>query len=461
MSTISESIASYLSKQEDINEETTNNASVAFLDAYGCILGAASNEQVSSFALPFHFKNTSAHPLRILGELDSELDIARYLGTLVRWFDFNDTFLAKEWAHPSDNIGGVWSSVLKYNESPKFKDILTALTKAYEIQGSLALGTSLNQYGYDHVFYVKLATAAVSSSIQSNFSLDKISRSINNVLNDGLQLRTYRHEPHVGKRKSWAAGDATARGLWLAQISSHDDNIYNGVQDEPLWGFEKVFLQENKLVLGKTLDTWVINNVLYKVSFPAEFHGQSAVEAAISLHPIFQEKYDEIEKIVINTHEPALRIISKSGKLENESARDHCLEYMTSVALIDGVVTSYSYTDAYEKLEEVEDLRAKFQVIEDEEYTKMYYDIDKRYIPNKVYFQYKDGTFSQQKEVLCPIGHPSRRDEALPLLKDKFISNSSSFHSEEFSSKLWEKVLEGYFTDKPLKSFVEYVLDHE
>ena len=462
MSTLSESINSYLIQEEEFNEEALSNASLAFLDAYGCILDASSDDRALKFALPFEFNHDKEiHPFQLVEDFSSEVEVARYLGTLVRWHDYNDTFLAKEWAHPSDNIGGVWSSVSQYLTEPKMKDVFVGLIKSYEIQGSLALGTSLNQKGYDHVFYVKLATAAFVSSIIPSSTDSKIIRTINNVLNDGLNLRAYRHEPNVGRRKSWAAGDATARGLWLAQISSHDDNEYYSVQNESSWGFEKVYLNNENLVLGKPLNDWVIKNILYKVSYPAEFHGQSAIEAAVLLHPLFKEKSDEIKEIIVETQEPALRIISKTGLLENESARDHCLEYMVSVALLDGKVTSDSYRDDYERIKEVEELRKKFKTIENKNYTKDYYDIEKRYIANKVSFKYTDDSFSEEKEVLYPIGHPARREEAIPLLKQKFINNCSKFHSKNFSIDLWNKTLSNEFTEKSLQDFLQYILNNE
>jgi len=462
MSTIAKSIASYLNNEKEFDSETINSATLAFLDAFGCIVNAASDRQASKFALPYNYKgDIELHPFGLIEKLKSEHDVARYLGTLVRWHDYNDTFLAKEWAHPSDNFGGLWTSVSRYVAKPKLKDVLVGLVNSYEIQGSLALGTSLNEQGYDHVFYVKLATAAVVSSIMPNASELTISRTINNVLNDGLNLRAYRHEPNVGRRKSWAAGDATSRGMWLAQISSYDDSNYSTVQSQVDWGFENIFLNKKNLSLGRPLESWVIKNVLYKVSYPAEFHGQSAIEAGVFLHPLFKEKFNEIEQIIIETHEPAMRIISKSGPLDNESARDHCIEYMTSVALLDGNVTTHSYTNSYERISEVENLRKKFKIYENTEYTQDYYDIEKRYIPNKVYFQYKDGTLSKQKEVLCPIGHPTRREEAIPMLKEKFIDNCRVFHSRDFSSELWDKTVSGKFIEQPLENFVEYILNNE
>ena len=462
MSTLLESIPAYLNSDEQFSEEALYNASLAFLDSYGCILNAATDNQALKFSLPFEYKGPKGtHPFQLIDNFSSELEVARFLGTLVRWHDYNDTFLAKEWAHPSDNIGGVWTAVSKYLKEPKLKDIFIGLINSYEIQGSLALGTSLNKNGYDHVFYVKLATAAFVSSVIPNSSNSTISRTINNVLNDGLNLRAYRHEPNVGRRKSWAAGDATARGMWLAQISSYDDNEYASVQNESSWGFEKVYLNNESLSLGRPLSDWVIKNVLYKVSYPAEFHAQSAIEAAILLHPLFKDKSHEIKQIIVETQEPALRIISKTGSLDNESARDHCIEYMVSVALLDGDVTSDSYKDSYERINEVEGLRKKFKTIENKNYTKDYYDIDKRQIANKVFFEYRDGSFSEEKEVLYPIGHPDRREESIPLLKEKFISNCSKFHSNTFLTNLWDETLSGEFTEKPLQSFLDYILNNE
>ena len=318
-------IAEYISKDIKQDQNHFFSSKLAILDTVGCIIEASSHKDVMEFAsinnLSLNFKN----PFKNLTVNESYENIAWYLTVLTRWFDYNDTFLAKEWAHPSDNFGSIYSYFYK-NNNYKFYDFANALTKAYEIQGSLCLGTSLNKLGYDHVFYVKLASGSVFSYLINNGDMNALRRTVNNILLDGPNLRAYRHFPNVGKRKSWAAADASRRGIELAIISNHKDEIYDSVQNEDKWGFEYNFLNNSKIEFGKELNNWVIQNVLFKVLFPAEFHGQSAVEAAIELSEEFNKNINKFEKVNIYTHEPALRIISNKEILKNASDRDHSME---------------------------------------------------------------------------------------------------------------------------------------
>ena len=297
-------ITEYISKDLEENDKHFFSSKLAILDTIGCIIEASSHDDVVQFAsknnLSLNFKN----PFKNLTVKQSYEDISWYLTVLTRWFDYNDTFLAKEWAHPSDNFGTIYSYFSK-NDNYKFNDFTNALTKAYEIQGSLCLGTSLNKLGYDHVFYVKLASGSVFSYLVNNGDTSAVRRTVNNILLDGPTLRAYRHFPNVGKRKSWAAADASRRGIELSIISSHKDEIYESVQNEEKWGFESSFLDSSKIEFGKDLNNWVIQNVLFKVLFPAEFHGQSAVEAAIELSDEFNQNINKLEKVNIYTHEPA------------------------------------------------------------------------------------------------------------------------------------------------------------
>ena len=433
-------IAEYISKDIKQDQNHFFSSKLAILDTVGCIIEASSHKDVIEFAsinnLSLNFKN----PFKNLTVNESYENIAWYLTVLTRWFDYNDTFLAKEWAHPSDNFGSIYSYFYK-NNNYKFYDFANALTKAYEIQGSLCLGTSLNKLGYDHVFYVKLASGSVFSYLINNGDMNALRRTVNNILLDGPNLRAYRHFPNVGKRKSWAAADASRRGIELAIISNHKDEIYDSVQNEDKWGFESNFLNNSKIEFGKELNNWVIQNVLFKVLFPAEFHGQSAVEAAIELSEEFNKNINKFEKVNIHTHEPALRIISNKEVLKNASDRDHSMEYMVAAALLYGELKYEMYEESFEGFENINNLRKKIFVSEEPQFTKNYYEFSKRHITNSIEIVYDDNTTSNKIIIENPIGHPSRREEAIPLLKDKFCRNVESLFNTEEASKVWDKII--------------------
>ena len=323
-------ISNYLTKNIVFSEENLVATKLSLLDTLGCIYNASTYEDPMRFATRGEY-GANTNPFLVINDMQSSKEITRYLSILTRWFDYNDTFLAKEWAHPSDNIGTAFGYFFNHKDN-NLSEFLQSIIQMYEIQGCLALGTSLNEKGYDHVFYVKLASGVVFSSLLSNQSEESISRTVNNILQDGVNLRSYRQAPNVGKRKSWAAGDAASRGIEIAEISEFPDNIYENIQDDQTWGFNKVFLDNDILSFGKELGDWVIQNILYKVLYPAEFHGQSAVEASFQLSDLFHDKEHDIKEIVIETHEPALRIISNKKELNNSSDRDHSLEYMVSVS---------------------------------------------------------------------------------------------------------------------------------
>jgi len=433
-------IAEYISKDITQDENHFFSSKLAILDTVGCIIEASSHKEVMEFAsinnLSLNFKN----PFKNLTVDESYENISWYLTVLTRWFDYNDTFLAKEWAHPSDNFGSIYSYFYKNNDY-KFNYFVNALTKAYEIQGSLCLGTSLNKLGYDHVFYVKLASGSVFSYLVNNGDTNAIRRTINNILLDGPNLRAYRHFPNVGKRKSWAAADASRRGIELAIISSHKDEIYESAQNEDKWGFESNFLGNSKIEFGKDLNNWVIQNILFKVLFPAEFHGQSAVEAAIELSKEFNTNINKFEKVNIYTHEPALRIISNKEVLKNASDRDHSIEYMVAAALLYGELKYEMYEESFEGFENINNLRKKIFVSEEPQFTKDYYEFSKRYISNSIEIVYNDNSTSEKITIENPIGHPSRREEAIPLLKDKFTRNVKSLFDIEKASEVWDKII--------------------
>ena len=441
------------------NDDHFDSAKLAILDTLGCIIEASSHDEVNSFAVRDKSFKLFSNPFLNLGKLNSYQDVAWYLTVLTRWFDYNDTFLAQEWAHPSDNFGSIYSYFYS-NPNFKFIDFTTALTKAYEIQGSLCLGTSLNKLGYDHVFYVKLASGAVFSSLLSKGDEKTVQRTINHILLDGPTLRSYRHFPNVGKRKSWAAADASKRGIDLATISQLNDEVYKSIQNDKNWGFEKTYLNESGIKFGKELNDWVIQNVLFKVLFPAEFHGQSAVEGAIKLSKEFNQNIDKVNKINIFTHEPAIRIIANKENLSNASDRDHSLEYMVSAALLFGELKYEMYRDDFSGLNKIENLRKKIFVSEDLNFTNNYYEFSKRHISNSIEIVYDDNSTSEKITIENPIGHPSRREEAIPLLKEKFIRNVQNVFSLEKSISLWEKVI-NLQKDDELTKFFNILQDDE
>ena len=433
-------ISEYISKDLEQDDNNFFSSKLAILDTIGCIIEASSHQEVVEFASKNNFSLQSKNPFKNLTIDQSYENISWYLTVLTRWFDYNDTFLAKEWAHPSDNFGSIYSYFYK-NQNYKFYDFIEYLTKAYEIQGSLCLGTSLNQLGYDHVFYVKLASGSVFSHLVNNGDKETTRRTINNILLDGPSLRAYRHFPNVGKRKSWAAADASKRGIELAVISSYKDEIYESVQNEDKWGFESSFLDNSKLEFGKELNNWVIQNILFKVLFPAEFHGQSAVEAAIKLSEEFNKNINKVEKINIYTHEPAIRIISNKEILKNASDRDHSLEYMVAAALLHGDLKYEMYEESFEGFEQINNLRKRIFVTEEPQFTKDYYEFSKRHISNSIEIVYSDNSISEKVTIENPIGHPSRREEAIPLLKDKFLRNVKSVFEAERALKVWDRVI--------------------
>ena len=441
------------------SDDHFTSAKLAILDTLGCIIEASTHDEVNNFAIEDKSFELFSNPFLNVGKLNSYQEVAWYLTVLTRWFDYNDTFLAKEWAHPSDNFGTVYSYFYA-NPNFKFIDFTTALTKAYEIQGSLCLGTSLNQLGYDHVFYVKLASGAVFSSLLSKGNEKIVHRTINHILLDGPSLRSYRHFPNVGKRKSWAAADASKRGIELAKISQLNDEVYSSTQDDKNWGFEKNYLNDSEIKFGKELNDWVIQNVLFKVLFPAEFHGQSAVEGAIKLSKEFNQNIDKVKKINIFTHEPAIRIIANKENLSNASDRDHSLEYMVSAALLFGELKYEMYGNDFSGLNKIESLRKKIVVSEDSNFTKNYYEFSKRHISNSIEIVYDDNSTSEKITIENPIGHPSRREEAIPLLKDKFIRNVQKVLSLEKSMSLWEQVI-NLEKDDELTKFFNILQDDE
>ena len=355
------------------------------------------------------------------------------LGAMIRWLDFNDTWLAAEWGHPSDNLGGVlmladWISrtAVAAGKAPLvMRDVLTGMIKAHEIQGIIALENSFNRVGLDHVVLVKVATTAVAAQMLG-LSREETINAVSLAWVDGQSLRTYRHAPNTGSRKSWAAGDATSRGVRLALIARTGEMGYPSVLSAPVWGFYDVLFKGKPFQFQRSYGSYVMENVLFKISFPAEFHSQTAVEAAMTLRDRIAEAgktSEDIDKIVIRTHEACIRIIDKQGPLNNPADRDHCIQYMVAVPLLFGRLTAGDYEDAIAADPRIDALRSRISCVEDPQFTADYHDPDKRSIANALTVTFKDGSSLPELVVEYPIGHKRRRADGIPLLEAKFRRN--------------------------------------
>lgn len=444
-------IADYLSYKTIDNELAYKNARLCLMDSLGCAIQALQYPACTKLLGPIIPGTTVPLGVRVPGtiyELDPIL-AAFNIGTQIRWLDFNDTWLAAEWGHPSDNLGAILSvsdyqsrKNLSDNIAPyTISDVLTAIIKAHEIQGILALQNSFNQVGLDHVILVKVASAAVAMSLLGG-THDDIINVLSQVFVDGQSLRTYRHAPNTGPRKSWAAGDATSRGLHLAWLVKLGETGYPTALTAKTWGFNDVLFRGKDLKLSQPLNSYVIENILFKVRFPAEFHAQTAIECAIALHHTIKDRIDNIDKIILTTHEAAVRIINKTGPLRNPADRDHCLQYMVAVALLYGELNATFYEEEASKDPKIDFLREKMIVQEDPTYSQDYLDPKKRSIANAIQIYFKDGTKTEIKELHYPIGHPRRRDEAEPLLFEKFKNNLSHTFSEAHRQKIIQLFLD-------------------
>jgi 2-methylcitrate dehydratase len=349
-------------------------------------------------------------------------------GALIRWLDYNDTWLAAEWGHPSDNFGAILpvaEAVSRSGRPLTVRDVLAAAIKAYEIQGVLALENSFNRVGLDHVLLVRVASTAVATWLLGG-TRDQVVDALSNAFLDGGALRTYRHAPNTGSRKSWAAGDATSRAVRLAYMTLSGAMGYPSALTAPRWGFQDVLFGGRPLRLARPLGTYVMENVLFKVAYPAEFHAQTALESAIRLHPEAAARLDDIERVEIATQESAIRIISKVGPLHNEADRDHCLQYIVAIGLLHGDLRPEHYEDHAAADPRVDRLRDRMVVTEDPRYSVDYLDPEKRSIANAIQLVYRDGSRSARVEVEYPLGHRRRRAEALPGLLEKLRENVAS-----------------------------------
>ena len=354
------------------------------------------------------------------------------IGAMIRWLDFNDTWLAAEWGHPSDNLGAILA-VADYlsrrnraegKEPLTMNDVLTGMIKAHEIQGCLALENSYNRVGLDHVLLVRVASTAVVTRMFGG-DREKVLNALSHAWIDGGALRTYRHAPNTGSRKSWAAGDATSRAVRLALISMSGEMGYPSALSAKAWGYYDVLFKGSPFRFQRPYGSYVMENILFKISFPAEFHAQTAVEAGMALHDAVKDRIDDIEKIVIETQEAGVRIIDKTGPLDNPADRDHCIQYMVAIPLIFGRLTAADYEDDIAADARVDALRNTMEVRENERFTRDYFDPGKRYIGNAVQVFFKDGSSTDRVEVNAPIGHRERREEGIPVLKRKFVDSVS------------------------------------
>ncbi|MFT4861636.1 MAG: 2-methylcitrate dehydratase [Pseudohongiellaceae bacterium] len=426
-------IANYVCDYEINSAEAYDTARNCLIDTLGCGLLALRFPECTKLLGPLVQGTIVPNGARVPGTqftLDP-VKAAWDIGCIIRWLDYNDTWLAAEWGHPSDNLGAILAvadylsqSNIAAGKAPLLmRDVLSAMIKAHEIQGVLALENSFNRVGLCHVLLVRVASTAIATHMLGG-TKDQVIDALSQAWLDGSSLRTYRHSPNAGPRKSWAAGDATSRAVRLADLTLRGEIGYPSVLTAPTWGFYDVSFKGKPFEFTMDYGTYVMENILFKISFPAEFHSQTAAEAAVRLHPEVKDRLSDIEKIVIHTHESAIRIISKVGPLNNPADRDHCLQYMTAVPLIFGNLIAENYEDSFhEKNPMIDELRKKMEIIENKDYTREYLEADKRSIANSLQIFFKDGSSTQCIEINYPVGHRRRREEGIPLLEDKFKAN--------------------------------------
>ena len=421
-------IADYVGKYEIKSAEAYDTARLCLMDTLGCGLEALDYPACTKLLGPLVPGTAVSKGARVPGtrlELDP-VQAAFSIGAAIRWLDFNDTWLAAEWGHPSDNLGAILAVADWLSRNKKrpllVKDVLTAMIKAHEIQGVIALRNSFNRVGLDHVVLVKVASTAVVSKLLG-LSREAIVNAVSHAWVDGQSLRTYRHAPNTGSRKSWAAGDATSRAVRLALIAKTGEMGYPSALTAKTWGFYDVLFRGKPFRFARRYGSYVMENVLFKISFPAEFHAQTAVEAALLLHPEVKDRLSQIKKIEILTHESAIRIIDKKGPLNNPADRDHCIQYMIAVGLIRGNLTAADYEDDTARDPRVDALRAKITCTEGKQYSRDYLDPKKRSIANQLQIFFRDGTRTRKVAVEYPLGHRRRRNEGIPLLEAKFRRN--------------------------------------
>jgi 2-methylcitrate dehydratase len=438
-------IADYAVSYSVQSESAYETAHDCLMDALACAFQAVKHAACAKLLGPIVPGATLPGGARVPGtsyELDP-VQAAFNIGTLIRWLDFNDTWLAAEWGHPSDNLGAILAVAdylsrkhARQGKQPlKVKDVLTAMIKAHEIQGVLALENSFNRVGLDHVLLVRIASTAVATAMLGG-QREQVIDAVSNAWMDGGALRAYRHAPNTGSRKSWAAGDATSRAVRHALFAIAGEMGYPSVLSAKRWGFQDVLFAGKPLTYPQPFGTYVMEHILFKVSYPAEFHAQTAIEAAVALHPQVKDRWERIERIVIETQEPAVQIIDKTGPLANPADRDHCIQYMVAVSLLFGRLVAEDYESAIAADPRIDVLRNKMVVRENTKLTEEYYAADKRYIGNAVQVFFNDGTATERVAIDYPIGHRQRRAEAKPLLRKKFASSVAA----HFSAKQAESI---------------------
>jgi len=425
-------IADYVSGYRITSKEAYDTARLCLMDTLGCGLEALEYPACTKLLGPTVPGTVVPNGAKVPGtpyQLDP-VTAAFNIGAMIRWLDFNDTWLAAEWGHPSDNVGGIlatadWLSRTRVAERKAplvMRDVLAAMIKAHEIQGVIALENSFNRVGLDHVVLVKVASTAVVTHMLGG-TREEIVNALSNAWIDGQPLRTYRHAPNTGSRKSWAAGDATSRAVRLALMAVKGEMGYPSALTAKTWGFYDVLFRGRPLRFKRPYGSYVMENVLFKISFPAEFHAQTAVECAVRLHPAVRNRLDEVKRIVITTHESALRIIDKKGPLHNPADRDHCIQYMTAIGLIKGNLTAADYEDGVAADPRIDRLRSKMACVENKAWSRDYLDPAKRSIANAVQVFFTDGSKTENVAVEYPLGHRRRRREGVPLLEAKFRTN--------------------------------------
>jgi 2-methylcitrate dehydratase len=458
-------IADYVLNYEIASQEAFNTARLCLMDTLGCGLEALSYPACTKLLGPMVHGTVVPNGAKVPGtqfQLDP-VQAAFNIGTMIRWLDFNDTWLAAEWGHPSDNLGGILAaadwlsrSALANGKRPLLmREVLTAMIKAHEIQGVIALENSFNRVGLDHVVLVKVASTAVVSRLLGA-TREELINAVSQAWVDGQPLRTYRHAPNTGSRKSWAAGDATSRAVRLALITMKGEMGYPSVLTAKTWGFYDVLFKGNPFKFQRPYGSYVMEHVLFKISFPAEFHAQTAVECAMKLHPLVKDRLDQIQKIVIRTHESAIRIIDKKGPLDNPADRDHCIQYMIAVPLIFGRLTAADYEDDVARDPRIDALRDKMECVEDMQFSKDYLDPDKRSIANAITLHFKDGAKIDEVAVEYPIGHRRRRKEGIPVLEAKFKTNLARRYPQKQSHAILELCQDQKWLEAtPVNEFVD------
>ena len=437
-------IVDYVENYEVTSELAYQTAWNCFLDTLGCGFEALEYQACTKLLGPLVEGMSVAHGVKVPGTnyvLDP-VQAAFNIGAMIRWLDFNDTWLAAEWGHPSDNLGAILATAdwLSRTSDKNFtvKDVLTAMIKAHEIQGCIALENSFNKVGLDHVVLVKVASTAVVAQMMG-LTRDQILAAVSLAWVDGQSLRTYRHFPNAGSRKSWAAGDATSRAVRLALIAKTGEMGYPSALTAKTWGFYDVSFKGKPFTFQRAYGTYVMENILFKISFPAEFHSQTAVEAAMTLHTAMVaagKTQTDIKKVTIRTHEACIRIIDKKGPLNNPADRDHCIQYMVAVPLIFGRLTARDYEDNIAADPRIDVLREKILCVEDSTFTADYHDPTKRSIANALTIEFNDGSLLGEEIVEYPIGHARRRTDGIPLLIEKYKTNLARIFDAPTQAKI-------------------------